>query len=166
MDLPAPLHAFICVEVYIDGKKVGGNGKFMRVEVGITCKQVLESYVQSDAIDYSPLPGDTKVIMMCTVVNGTVESVKDCSVFLDFTVLMAMTEIPTKRFTFKCSRPVEEQRPRVDAIRVLMASQSVGNVHLPAVRARCKVPQGLPKTSSLIKRYLKLILQSLRSLSI
>jgi len=47
---------------------------------------------------------------------------------------MAMIEIPTKRFMFRCSRPIEEQRPRQDPIIVMMAQRSSGFVQIPPLR--------------------------------
>ena len=139
-------HAFNCVEVHVDGKRVGGNsGTFLRVEVDSICKEVLAIYLQNHAPDYYPLPDDVKVTMMCTKISDTVQgraasdvgTVQDCSVFLDFPLSMAMSEVPTKRFMFKCFRPVETRRPRVDAFNFLMAasSQTTAFVHLPPFRA-------------------------------
>ncbi len=43
-------HAFICVEVHVDGKRVGGNGGiFLRVEIGSICKEVLALFLQMHA---------------------------------------------------------------------------------------------------------------------
>ena len=56
--------SFISVEVYVDGKRVGGNGVFMRVDVDATCKQVMGSYLRTHAVDYYPLPNSTRVNMM------------------------------------------------------------------------------------------------------
>ena len=137
-------HAFICVEVHVDGKRVGGNGgTFLRVEVDSICKEVLAIYLQSHAPDYYPLPDDVKVTLLCTKISDTIQgrpasdvgTVQDCSVFLDFPVSMPMSEVPTKRFLFKCFRSVETRRPRVDAFTVLMAS-TTSFVHLPHVRVR------------------------------
>ncbi len=61
---------------------------------------------------------------------------KDCSAFLDFLVSVPLTEVPTKRFIYKCFRPVEARRPRVDVVVVLMASRSTRNDNLPHVRER------------------------------
>ena len=36
-----------------------------------------------------------------------------------------MTQVPIKRFIFKCYRLVEDRRHRTDAIVVIMASQSI-----------------------------------------
>jgi hypothetical protein len=50
-------HAFICVEVYVDGKRVGENGgTFRRVELGSICKEVLALFLQMHAPDYYPCP--------------------------------------------------------------------------------------------------------------
>ena len=132
-------HAFICVDVVVDGKKVGGNGTFMRVSTQTACKDVLATFLEQHAIDYHPLPDGTKVSLSCVKISDTVQgrpatdvgSLQDCSVFLDFPVEMAMSEVPTKRFTFRCTRPTEAQRPRHDPITIMMAQRSSGFVHLP-----------------------------------
>jgi hypothetical protein len=64
-------HAFICVEVHVNGKRVGGNGgTFLRVELGSICKEVLAIFLQMRAPDYYPLPDDVKVITrMCTKIS-------------------------------------------------------------------------------------------------
>jgi len=90
--------------------------------------------LRTHAADYHPLPNSTTVNMMCCKLNDTVA--RECSVCLDFPVIMAMTEIPTKTFTFKCFRRVEDRRPRVNAIAAMMATWDTGNIHLPPVRAR------------------------------
>jgi hypothetical protein len=104
-------HVFICVEVFVDGKRVGGNGgTFMRVEVDSICKEVLALFLQMYAPDYYPLPDDVKVTLLCTKISDTIQgrptsdvgTLQDCSVFLDFPVSMPMSEVPTKRFLFKC----------------------------------------------------------------
>jgi hypothetical protein len=39
-------HAFICVEVLFDGKRVGGNGgTLLRFEIDSICKEVLPLYI-------------------------------------------------------------------------------------------------------------------------
>ena len=32
-------HVFICVDAFVDGNTVGGNGTFMRVSIEATCLQ-------------------------------------------------------------------------------------------------------------------------------
>ncbi len=58
-----PSHAYICVEVTLDGKRVGGRGAYMNVECDLTCKEVLSGYVKTHAPDSFPLPDSTKVTM-------------------------------------------------------------------------------------------------------
>ena len=136
-------HAFICVDVLFDGKKAGGNGTFMRVAIETTtCKELLDLFLQNHAAEYSPLLVATNVVLMCVKISDTVQgmpaadvgSLQECSVFLDYLVDMAMTEVPTKRFMFRCSRPIEERRPRQDPIIVMMAQRSSWFVHLPPLR--------------------------------
>ena len=42
-----PSHAFICVEVILDGKRVVGQGAYMDVECDSTCKQILMAYLNT-----------------------------------------------------------------------------------------------------------------------
>jgi hypothetical protein len=66
-----------------------------------------------------------------------VVTLRDCTVFLDFPVSMAMTEVPTKKFTFRCIRPVEDRRPVLrDPIQFMMSRSTSLYVHLPPPRAR------------------------------
>ena len=103
-------HAFLCVEVHIDGKRVARNGTFMRFDVDKCCGDVLATFIEEHAPANSPLPGNCQVILMCTKISGTVQGRpaadvgldKDCSaLFIDFLVLIAMTKVPTKRCIFK-----------------------------------------------------------------
>jgi len=68
-----PANAFICVEVILDGKRVGGRGAYMNVESQWTCKQVLRAYLQKHSPDNCPLPDSTKVIMQCTKQSDTIQ---------------------------------------------------------------------------------------------
>ncbi len=68
-----PAYAFICVEVILDGKRVGGQGAYMNVESQWTCKQVLRAYLQKHSPDYCPLPDSIKVIMQCTKQSDTIQ---------------------------------------------------------------------------------------------
>ncbi len=109
--LRAAHHLFISVEVYADGKRVGGNGVFMRVDVDSTCKQILDTYLRTLVADYHPLPSSTPVNMMCCKLNDTFA--RECFLFLDYPMILTMPEIPTKSFTLKCARCVEDRRLRV-----------------------------------------------------
>ena len=139
-----PSHAFIRVEVILNGKRVGGQGAYMNVECHLTCKQVLLAYLQTHSPDNCPLPDSSKVVLQCTKLSDTIQGraaadvgvARDCWVFLDFPVLLAITKIPTKHFLFKCERAVEQRRPRVNAFTVILESQNTGNSHLPPVRAK------------------------------
>jgi len=66
-------HAFIEVVVHIDRKRVAGNGTFIRVAIDTTCKDVLAEFLSSHAPDYSPLPGECKVILLCTKISETLQ---------------------------------------------------------------------------------------------
>ena len=135
-------HAFIEVVVHIDSKRAAWNGTFIRVAVDTTCRDVLAEFLPSHAPDYSPLPGDCKVILLCTKISETLQGRsaadvgvdKVCSAFLDFLVSIPLTEVPTMRLIFKCFRQVQERRPRVDVVVALMSSRSTTNDHLPLVR--------------------------------
>ena len=64
-------------------------------------------------------------------------TLRDNTVFLDFPVSMAMTEMPTGKFTFICTRPVEDRRPLFTGSFAVMMSRSTSLfVHLPPPRAR------------------------------
>jgi len=79
-------------------------------------------------------------VKICETVHGKsasyVCSPQNCSVFMDFPVSMAMSSVSTKRFNFKCSRPVEARPPRTYPIVVMVALRNNGCLHLPPVRTR------------------------------
>ena len=126
-----PSHAFICVDVLVDGKRSGGStaGTFMRVVVDATCKEGLHAFLGLHAAQYCPLPDSTIVTMVCVKsiesVHGRpaadIGSTHDCSVFFYYHVSMARSEVPTMQFTFKCVRVVEHRQPRRDPIVIMMA---------------------------------------------
>jgi hypothetical protein len=134
---------FIRVEVHIDGKRVARNGTVVRADVYKCWRDVSGTIIEEHAQANSPLPGNCRVILMCTKMSDTVKGRstadvgldKDCSAFLDFLLLIAMTSVPAKRFIIKCYRPLEDRRPRMDVIGVMMATQSTGNFQLPHARA-------------------------------
>ena len=66
-------HAFIDVEDQIDGRRVGGNGTFVRVQVDLCCKDVLAIFLAMYVPNYSPLPDNSKVILLCTKISDTVQ---------------------------------------------------------------------------------------------
>jgi len=68
-----------------------------------------------------------------------VGSIQACTAFLDFPVSMAMSEVYTKRFTFKCIRPIQARPPRQYHMVVVMAQRNYGCLHLPPVRTRIVV---------------------------
>jgi len=137
-------HAFICVVIILDGKRVGGQGAYMHVEFDLTCKHVLTGCLKTRAPDSIPLSNSAKVTLHCTKLSYTghvrpasdVGAVRDCSVCLDFSVMLTVNEIPTRHFIFKFERPVETRRPRVNAFIVILESRNSGNNHLPHVRVR------------------------------
>ena len=55
MDTLRASHAFLCVDSFVDKKRVGGHGKFMRIVVETTCEEVLAQFMQSHTPDYLPL---------------------------------------------------------------------------------------------------------------
>jgi len=65
-------HVFIYVDVFIDEKRVGGHGTYMRVTAESTCKDVLALFLRSHAPDYSPIPDGTSVNLTWQVLANTV----------------------------------------------------------------------------------------------
>ena len=65
-------HAFIEMVVHIDSKRVTGNGTFIRVAIDLSCRDVLTEFLSTHALDYFPLPGDCKVILLCTKISDTI----------------------------------------------------------------------------------------------
>jgi len=49
---------------------------------------------------------------------------------------MAMTEGPTKTFTFECTRPVEQRQPRANPLRAMTVQRNLAYTHLPPPRMR------------------------------
>jgi hypothetical protein len=91
---PIYMSSFICVDVLIDGKRVGGNGTFMVVSVETTCKEVLSDFLRLHASDYYPLLDATVVTMLCMKTTDSSDRDKpfqDCTVFLDYPVTLAMS---------------------------------------------------------------------------
>ena len=60
-------HVLMCVDVFIDEKRVGGHGTYMRAPAKSTCKDVLALFLFSHAPDYSTIPEGTTVILACQV---------------------------------------------------------------------------------------------------
>jgi hypothetical protein len=48
-------HIFICVDVFFDGKRTGGNATFVRAGMDITCKYFVADYIQTKALGYYQL---------------------------------------------------------------------------------------------------------------
>jgi len=88
----------------------------MNVECDSTCKQILLAYLNIHSPDNCPLPDSSKLIMA--------------------PMLMAITEVPTKHFLFKCERLLVQRRPRGNAFTVILESQNTGNCHLPPARVK------------------------------
>jgi len=92
----------------------------MRVIVHQTiCKDLLEQFLKDHARGYIPLPPSTTNVLMCDKISDVSQLArhgqdtgvaKDYSVFLDYHVTFAMSEVPAKRFTFTCFHPIEHQR--------------------------------------------------------
>ena len=64
-------HAFISVDVFVDGKRIGKNGTFTRVTLDVSCTQVLHDFLKSDASEYILHLESTNVIMMCVKICDT-----------------------------------------------------------------------------------------------
>ena len=137
-------HVFISVDAFVDGSRVGGNGTCMQVSTEATCKDVLVESLSLRAPEQCPLLDSTTSIMFCVKISDTVQgkpasdvgSCQDCHVFLNYPISMAMSEVPTTRFTFKCSRLVEDRQPGQDPSVAMMARNLPGYKYLPPVRAR------------------------------
>ncbi len=90
-------HAFVCVDVFVDGKRAGGHGTYMRAEVDTTaCKELLVEFLQRHASECFPLPTSTTVVLMCEKMSLPLLKRLPTSIFLDYPVTMAMAEVPTK----------------------------------------------------------------------
>jgi hypothetical protein len=79
---------------------------------------------------------------------------QDGTVFLDYPVTLAMSEVPTKRFTFKCHRLVEDRQSRQDLVVAMMVQRNSGDLHVPPVRARL-VMTGKDNLYNDIRKYLQ-----------
>ena len=85
--------------------------------------------------------------MVCDKLGDTLQarstydvgSLKYCIYFLDYPVAMTMTEVPTKRLAFKCSRQSEDQRPRRVLIVFMMAQRAFDFAHQPSAPRACFV---------------------------
>ena len=88
---------FICVDTFVDGNRVCGNGTFMRISTEATCNDVLVEFMGLRAPEYCPLLDSTTVIMVCVKISDTVlgkpasdvGSRQDCSIFLYYPISMA-----------------------------------------------------------------------------
>ena len=117
-------HAFLCVDVLVDETKVGGNGTFMGSQTQTACKDVLATFIEKHANVYHPLRDGTDVsligVKICHTDQGKsttdVGTFQYYSAFLGFPMYMALSEVPTKRFTFKGIRPNKEEHPRQDIV--------------------------------------------------
>jgi hypothetical protein len=126
----------MCVDVLIDGKRVGGNGTLLMVLVETTCKEVLSDFLQLHASDYHPLPATTVVTMFCQKTSGS--TIQDCSLFLDYPVTLAMSEVLTKRFTFKCCRPAEDRPIHQDQVMAMMSHRNSADLSVPPVTSNTR----------------------------
>jgi len=144
---------FICIDATVDGKKVGGDsGLFLNIDDTDerTCYQVLLDFLKDKGLGDAnvALPEGSTVVLRCVKMverlHGgrpatDVGHIQDCTVFLSFPVVLAITEVPTKRFWFSCTRPVEARPPPANAMVVLMMQSVSGSLHLPCARAYRKM---------------------------
>jgi hypothetical protein len=145
---------FICIDATVDGKKVDGDsGLFLTIDDNDerTCYQLLLDYFKDkghgDAND--ALPGDSTVVLRCVKMVDArlhggrpatdVGHVQDCTVCLSFPVTLAITEVPTKKFSFYCTRHVEARPPPINAMVIMMMQPDSRNMHLPCARAYRKM---------------------------
>jgi hypothetical protein len=138
---------FICVKATVDGKKVGGDsGMFMTIDDNDerTCRDLLNAFLQDKGYG-DALPEGSTVVLRCVKMNDArlhggrpaadVGLVQDCTVFLTYPVTLAIVEVPTKKFSFYCTRPEEARPPPTNAMVFMMANAVSGNTHLPCARA-------------------------------
>ena len=145
---------FICVDASVDGKKVGGdNGMFMTIDDTDerTCHQLLCDFLKDKGLGDAnvALPDGSIVVLRCVKMcdarlhGGRLASdvglIQDrCIVFLSFPVTLAIAEVPTKKFSFYCTRHVEA-RPQPTNVMVFMMAQSVSaNTYVSSLRSRKK----------------------------
>jgi len=142
---------FICVKATVDGKKVGGdNGMFMTIDDNDerTCRDLLNAFLQDKGYG-DALPEGSTVVLRCVKMNDArlhggrpavdVGLVQDCTVFLTYPVTLAIVEVPTKKFSFYCTRPEEARPPPSNAMVLMMRNVVSANTHLPRARAFMKM---------------------------
>jgi hypothetical protein len=145
---------FISVDATVDGKKVGGdNGMFMAIEENDerTCMGLLTDFLKDKGLGDAniALPPGSNVALRCIKMidarlhggrpASDVGLRQDCTVFLSFPVLLAIAEVPTKKFSFSCTRHVEARPPPTNVVVVMMMQSVSGNTHLPCARAYQKM---------------------------
>jgi hypothetical protein len=117
MNMIRASHAFVCVDLFVDGKRLGRHGTLMKAEIdATTCKELLNEFLQRHASACIPLIVSSIVVLMCEKISDTgttmlahdFGSSKGCSIFLDHLITMAMVEVPIKRFTYKCASPIKD----------------------------------------------------------
>ncbi len=126
--------AFICVDAIVDGEKVGGDtGMFMTIndKDERTCHELLCAFLKDKGLGDAnvALPCGSTVVLRCVKMcdarlhggrhASDVGLIQDCTLFLSFPVTLAITEVPTKKFSFYCTRPMEA-RPQPTNIMVFM----------------------------------------------
>jgi hypothetical protein len=65
-----------------------------------------------------------------------------------------MSEVPIKRYTFKCCRLVEDHSTYLDRVIAIVALRNLGDLHIPPIRAR-SLMTGKDVMYNDIRRYLK-----------
>jgi hypothetical protein len=60
--------------------------------------------------------------------------VQDCTVFLSVLVTLAIAEVPTKNFSFYCTRLVKARPPLTNVMVFMMARSAFAEAHLPRAR--------------------------------
>jgi hypothetical protein len=141
---------FISVDATIDGKKVGGeSGMFVSIDDTDerTCRELLLAFLKDKGHGDASiaLPEGSTIVLRCVKMNDVrlhggrpaadVGLIQDCTVFLTYPVNLAIVEVPTKKFSFYCTRPEEARPPLSNAMVVMMTNAFSGNTHLPCARA-------------------------------
>ena len=114
-------------------KSVVTVGCFMTIDDNDerTCKEFIIAFLQDKGYG-DALPEGSTIVLRCVKMNDArlhggrptvdVDRVKDCTVFLTYPVTLAIVEVPTKKFSFYCTRREEARPPPLNAMVFMMAN--------------------------------------------
>ena len=143
------LPTFICVDATVDGRKVGGDhGVFKTIADADkrTCHQLLLAFLKDNGLGdaHVALPKGSTVVLhyvkMCDArlygghPTADIGLIQDCFVFFSFPVTITMAKVPTKTFSFVCTRHVEARPPPSNPMVFTMAHFLSAHLHLPRAR--------------------------------